>query len=178
MITESSPGPLRSAPVMVGKSAERQVEEVVAAYVRAADHRDGPAMAALFTEDAVVEIYYTGDGGRTPLGSVRTAARIGQAVAAMMAPHPPRGWSHHTTFNHIVDVDGDTATIDVQFLVHNVVGRAEPEGGWPPGTSGAQGTITPIESGYNRSTLRRVEGRWLIAEHVISHDLPYAFPRD
>ncbi|CAO5250961.1 nuclear transport factor 2 family protein [Frankia sp. AgKG'84/4] len=108
---------------------------------------------------------------------MRGAAAIGQAVAGLMAPHPPRGWSHHTTFNPIVAVEGDTATIDVQFVVYNVVGRAEPEGGWPADAVGAQGTITPIESGYNRSTLRRLEGRWLIAEHVISHDLPYAFPR-
>ncbi|CAO5250686.1 nuclear transport factor 2 family protein [Frankia sp. AgKG'84/4] len=178
MITESASPPSPAGLAAAGRSAERQVEEVVAAYVRAADRRDGSAMSGLFTEDAVVEIYYTGSGGRDPLGSVRGAAAIGQAVAGLMAPHPPRGWSHHTTFNPIIAVDGDTATIDVQFLVYNVVGRAEPAGGWPPGAVGAQGSITPIESGYNRSTLRRVNGKWLIAEHVISHDLPYAFPRD
>ncbi|POM25760.1 SnoaL-like domain protein [Actinomadura rubteroloni] len=163
--------------VVHGTSPERQIDEVVAAYVRAADHRDGRAMAALFTDEAVVEIYYTGDGEPRLLGSVRGAAAIGQAVAGMMAPHPPRGWSHHTTFDHIVRVEGDTATVDVQFLVYNVVGAAEPEGGWPPGASGAQGTITPIESGYNRTRLRRSGDRWLITEHVISHDLPYAFPQ-
>ncbi|CAO5186135.1 SnoaL-like domain protein [Frankia sp. AiPs1] len=160
------------------KSPEREISEVTARYVRAADHRDGDAMAALFTDDAVVDVYYAHDGVRAPLGSVRGAAAIGQAVAGLMAPHPPRGWSHHTTFNHLVDVDDDTATNDAQFLVYNVVGTAEPDGGWPAGVFGAQGTITPIESGYTRSRLRRVDGRWLITSMEISHDLPYVLPRN
>jgi hypothetical protein len=36
---------------------ERQIDEVAARYVRAADFRDLAAMAALFTEDAIVEIF-------------------------------------------------------------------------------------------------------------------------
>ncbi|MFC0040200.1 nuclear transport factor 2 family protein [Actinomadura rayongensis] len=160
------------------KIAERQIDEVTARYVRAADHRDGRAMAALFTDDAVVEIRYTGAGESELLGTVRGAEAIGHAVAGMMAPHPPLGWSHHTTFNHLVEVDGETATNDAQFVVYNVVGRARPAEGWPPDASGAQGSITPIESGYVRSRLSRVDGRWLITELVISHDLPYAFPQD
>jgi hypothetical protein len=155
---------------------ERQIDHVIAAYVRAADHRDSAAMSGLFAADATVEIHARGANGLEPLGTLRGAGAIGQAVAGMMAPHPPRGWSHHTTLNHIVAVHGDSASIDVQFVVYNVVGDERPPGGWPAGASGAQGTITPIESGYLRSDLRRIDGRWRIIHHAITHDLPYAFP--
>src|SRR4029077_7955861 len=32
--------------------------------------------------------------------------------------------------------------------------------GWPEGASGAQGTVQPIEGGYYRPILRRVDGVW------------------
>lgn len=155
---------------------ERQVEEVLARYVRAVDWRDGPSLAALFEDDAHVEIFYGTGKDSEKLGELRGAQTIGAAVAGAMAPHPPRGWSHHTTSNPIVEVCGDQATLDVQFIVSNVVGRERPSAGWPAGSLGAQGTITPIESGYYRSTMRRIDGGWKISEHRIRHDMPYAFP--
>jgi len=41
-------------------------------------------------------------------------------------------------------------SIDTQFITFDVAGTRKPEGGWPVGTFGAQGTIKPIESGYYR----------------------------
>jgi hypothetical protein len=93
-----------------------------------------------------------------------------------MTAHPPLGWSHHTTHDHIIDIYGDEATIDAQFVVFSTVGRARPDDGWPPNASGAQGTITPIESGYYQPRLTRVDGAWKIAHHTIILDLPMAFP--
>jgi hypothetical protein len=49
------------------------------------------------------------------------------------------------------------------------------EGGWPAGTFGAQGTITPIESGYYRFNLRRTDGAWKIRRQEVIHNIPYAF---
>jgi hypothetical protein len=135
-------------------------------------------MTSLFAEDADVEIFYRGADGLEPLGSLRGAEVIGQSVAGLMAPHPPRGWSHHTTLNHLVESDGDTGSIDAQFLVYNVVGDEQPATGWPKGTVGAQGTIAPIESGYYRANLRRTGGEWRISHLVITHDLPFAFPEN
>lgn len=157
-------------------SDERQVEQVLARYVRAADQRNSAEMSALFMPDATVEILLHQDGATVPLGSLSGAQTIGQAVAGLMAKHPPRGWSHHTTSNMIVEVDGDEATLDAQFIVFNTVGLARPDGGWPAGSSGAQGVVQPIEAGYYLSHLRRVGGVWKIAKHRITHDLPYAFP--
>jgi hypothetical protein len=159
-------------------STENEIKEIVSRYTRAADHRDGAAMAALFETDAVSEIYLHGPGGpddREPLGKLTGAEQIEAAVTGAMAPHPPLGWSHHTTYDHLVSVTGDEASIETQFITYNVVGAPKPEGGWPTGTFGAQGTITPIESGYYRFNFRKTDGAWLISRQEVIHDIPYAF---
>ena len=152
------------------------VLEVLARYVRAADHRDAAAMADVFLSDGKVEIFHNDCGDVKRIGEIQGADQIGAAVAGMLHPHPPHGWSHHTTSDHIVTVDNDEATIDAQFIVFNTVGDERPETGWPKGAFGAQGRVTPIESGYYRPKLRRVDGHWLIALQTILIDLPIAFP--
>lgn len=157
-------------------SDERQVQEVLARYVRAADRRDGAAMSGLFTSDARVEVCYNRAGVPEKIAELVGAEAIGGAIAGLMRPHPPRGWSHHTTHDHIIGVDGDEATIDAQFVVFNTVGDERPDNGWLAGASGAQGTVTAIESGYYRPTMRRVDGEWKIIHHQIVLDQPMAFP--
>lgn len=155
----------------------RDIQQVIAKYVRAVDRRDGAALAELFIPNGKVTIFYT-NGGKEEL-IVELAGRevIGNAMSNAMKAHPARGWSHHTTFDTIIEVDGERATVDAQFIVYNVVGAEKPAGGWPESTLGIQGTITPIDSGYFRSTLgRNNDGSWRIAEHRIDHDMPFATP--
>ncbi|MGV8864809.1 MAG: nuclear transport factor 2 family protein [Pseudomonas sp.] len=156
-------------------SHARDVQQVLAKYVRATDRRDATAMSALFMDNGRVEIF---QGQSTPvaLGVLQGATTIGQATAGMMVPHPARGWSHHTTHDPIIEVNGDQATIDVQFIVYNTVGLDQPASGWPHGAVGAQGRVEPIEAGYYQSSLERVDGVWKIAVHRITLDLPHAFP--
>ena len=156
-------------------SDEREIQEVMARYVRAVDHRDGAAMSNLFLPEGKVEIFYNNAGVPERLGEVVGPEAIGTAVTTMMKPHSLRGWSHHTTHDPIIEVKGDTGTLDAQFVVFNVVGAGKPEDGWPEGASGAQGTITPIESGYYRPMLKKVDGRWMMTHHRIYHDLPMVF---
>ena len=158
---------------LAGMDDYQQVREVLARYVRATDHRDGAAMAALFEPDATVVINFHNAGQPEQLASLSGAEAIGAAVAGMMKPHPPRGWSHHTTHDHIIEVTGDEATMDAQLVVFNSVSLERPATGWPAGTAGAQGTVTPIESGYYRTRLRRTAGRWLIQHHAIDAATPY-----
>jgi hypothetical protein len=132
-------------------------------------------MSDIFLPEGKSEIFYNNAGTAELLGELVGAQAIGAAVTKLMKPHPPRGWSHHTTHDLIIEVKGDTATLDAQFVVFNVVGAEKPEGGWPEGALGAQGTITPIESGYYRPILKKVDGRWMMAHHRIYHDIPYAF---
>jgi ketosteroid isomerase-like protein len=157
-------------------STENEIRRIVSRYTRAADRRDGEALAQLFEADAEVEVrYHRGPDGDELLGTLSGGAQIAKAMSTAMAPHPPLGWSHHTTYDHLVDVDGDEASIETQFITFDVVGIAKPEGGWPAGTFGAQGSIKPIESGYYRFTFRRTDGVWRIRHLGVSHDIPYVF---
>ncbi len=155
---------------------ESEIRHVLARYVRATDHRDSAAMTDLFTHEGKVRIFYNRAGDSELIAELIGAEAIGAAVTQMMKPHPPLGWSHHTTSDHIVEVDGDEGSIDAQFVVFNVVGDEMPAEGWPPGAHGAQGRITPIETGYYRSSMRRIDGAWRIVEHRIVLDLPMALP--
>lgn len=156
-------------------SDARDVQQVLARYVRATDRRDASAMSALFMDEGRVEIFQ-GQSDPVALGALQGAETIGQATAGMMAPHPARGWSHHTTHDSIIEIEGDEATIDAQFIVYNTVGLEQPVNGWPQGSVGAQGRVDAIEAGYYHSTLKRVAGHWKIAVHRITLDLPHAFP--
>jgi hypothetical protein len=157
-------------------STESEIRGIVSRYTRAADRRDGEALAKLFEADAVVEVHYhRGPDGDELLGTLSGGAQIAAAMSTAMAPHPPLGWSHHTTYDHLVSVDGDEASIETQFITFDVVGTPKPEGGWPVGTFGAQGTIKPIESGYYRFAFRRTDGVWRVRHLGVIHDIPYVF---
>jgi hypothetical protein len=161
--------------MQITSAEEREITAIVSRYTRAADQRDGEAMATLYETDAVVEIHYRGPAGTELLGTLSGGAQITEAMTTAMAPHPPLGWSHHTTYDHLVSVDGDEASIETQFITFDVVGTSKPGGGWPAGTFGAQGTIKPIESGYYRFTFRRTDGAWRIRHQDVIHDIPYVF---
>jgi hypothetical protein len=159
----------------VQMSDELAVQQVIAHYVRAHDRRDGAAMAALFTPQGRAEIFYNNAGELEPLGELVGREAIANAVVHMMKPHPRRGWSHNATDGLLIEIDGDRATVDAQFMVFDILGAEKPDTGWPKDAHGAQGTITPIESGYYRQNLIRVNGTWLIESLRISHNLPMAF---
>jgi hypothetical protein len=127
---------------------ELAVQQVLARYSRAHDRRDGAAMEALFTPEA-----------RVTIGELVGREAIAQATTHLMKPHPPRGWSHNATDGLLIDIDGDCATVDAQFMVFTILGDAKPASGWPAGATGAMGamgTIRPIESGYYTQKLVRV----------------------
>ena len=157
-------------------SDELAVQQVLARYSRAHDRRDGAAIAALFTPEARVTIFYNNppDGKPELLGELVGREAIAHATAHMMKPHTARGWSHNATDGLLIDIDGDRATVDAQFMVFSILGDAKPASGWKEGASGAMGTITPIESGYYTPTLVRVDGQWLIESMQIRHNLPFA----
>ncbi|MFE0538329.1 nuclear transport factor 2 family protein [Streptomyces nigra] len=159
-------------------SDERKVQEVLARYVRATDTRDGKAQGALFTDDATVQIHTkTGPGTYEPLGEpLIGGASVQYAVENFMTPHPEGGSSHHLTADHIIEVDGDRAHCSAQFVVFRVRAERRPDGGWPAGAFGAQGTVEPHESGYYETELRRVDGAWKIVRHDVLLDMPMALP--
>ncbi|HTE64810.1 MAG TPA: nuclear transport factor 2 family protein, partial [Candidatus Binatia bacterium] len=103
-------------------SDERDIQQVIAKYVRAVDRRDGAAIAELFIPNGKVTIFYTNGGKEELIVELAGREMIGDAMPNLMKPHPTHGWSRHTTFDTIIEVDGERATIDAQFIVYNVVG--------------------------------------------------------
>ncbi|MFJ4692316.1 nuclear transport factor 2 family protein [Streptomyces sp. NPDC088766] len=159
-------------------SDEREIQEILARYVRATDRRDGKAQGALFTEDAVVQSFSrTGpDSYEVVAPPLIGGAAVAYAVDNYMAPHPVGGSSHHMTAGHLIEVDGDRAHLNAQFVVFRVQAASRPETGWPAGAFGAQGTVQPIESGYYDTDLLRIDGEWKIVGHRIRLDMPYVVP--
>jgi hypothetical protein len=159
-------------------SEERKVQEVLARYVRAADSRDGNVQGELFTDDAVVEIHIkTGQGQYEQLGEpLIGGAGVAYAMDNFMERHPRGGSSHHVTSDHLIEVNGDQAHMNAQFIVYEVRATARPASGWPDGAHGAQGSVRAIESGYYDTDLRRVSGQWKITGHRVLMDMPMAFP--
>ncbi|MEU5295970.1 nuclear transport factor 2 family protein [Streptomyces umbrinus] len=157
-------------------SDERRVQEVLAHYVRAADRRDGKSQGALFTDDAIVDVFIkTGPDAYEKVGEpIVGGAGVAYAVDNLMAPHPEGGSSHHVTADHLIEVDGDEAHMNAHFVVFEVRALSRPAGGWPEDAFGAQGTIRPIESGYYDTDLHRIDGEWKIVRHSVLHDMPYA----
>jgi hypothetical protein len=157
-------------------SDERAIQQVLAKYVRAADALDGASLSSLFTEDGKVEIYSFNSGNPVQLFVLTGKEEIANAISNLMKPHPVRGWSHHTTHDHIVSVNGEEAFMDAQFIRFDCVGAGRPEGGWPAGTLGLMGTITPTESGYYKPSLIKINGEWKITTHRIYHDMTFVIP--
>jgi hypothetical protein len=154
---------------------ESMLLNVLGRYARAHDQRDPAAMAALFMPEATIEIIDSVGGAQRPLGRLEGRQAISEAVRQMMAPHDPRAWSQNVISAPIIAIDGKTAIIDAQFMVFNIMAAEVPDGGWPAGTSGAQGRIVPIEAGQYHAALHRTADGWAIAAMRIEHRLPMAF---
>ncbi|SFR29940.1 SnoaL-like domain-containing protein [Lentzea waywayandensis] len=155
---------------------ERKIQNVLALYVRATDRRDGKGQGALFTDDAIVRILCkTGPDEYKPFGEPLIGGdAVAYAVDNFMEPHPPGGSSHHLTGDHIIDVNGDEAHLNAQFVVFQTRAAERPADGWPEGARGAQGEVKPIESGYYDTDLRKVNGKWKIVGHRVLLDMPMA----
>ncbi|NJQ01845.1 nuclear transport factor 2 family protein [Streptomyces zingiberis] len=112
---------------------ERAVQQVLARYVRATDRRDGKAQGSLFSDDAVVQILAkAGQDMYEPVGEpLIGGAGVEYAVDHFMAPHPADGSSHHTTSDHLIEIDGDNAHLNAQFVVFEVRAGKRPADGWP-----------------------------------------------
>ena len=132
-------------------SAENEIREIVSRHTRAADWGDGEALAKLYEADAVVEIHYRGSDGMELLGTLSGGAQIAAAMSTAMAPHPPLGWSHHTTYDHLVSVDGDEASIDTH---HHLSTSSEPgsrRAGGPSAPSAPRAPSSPSSPGTTAS---------------------------
>ncbi|MEO6315253.1 MAG: nuclear transport factor 2 family protein [Chitinophagaceae bacterium] len=155
-------------------SPERAVQQVLAKYVRAADRLDAVAICNLFVAGGKVEVSYANDGKQELIFVLTGHAEISHGISDIMRPHPPGGWSQHTTFDPIIEVSGEYATCDVQFIRFDTLGNDQATAGWPGVTKGVAEAILPTESGYYQSILQKKADDWKIANLKIFHELPFA----
>ncbi|MGG3574044.1 nuclear transport factor 2 family protein [Bacillus gobiensis] len=145
---------------------ETAVNNLLSRYVRATDARDGESLALLFTEDALIETYDNYNNQRVKVGEMTGAAELVQLFKTLMPDHPEGGWSHHATMDRIVEIKENEATINAQFVMFSVqannelVDKDTPRGG----------SITPRESGYYQTKLKKFNDTWKIVHHKILLD--------
>jgi hypothetical protein len=177
-VTTAQPGSTASAGVQQ-LLASAGVQQVLSQYVRDTDHRDGTDLSKLFTPQGTVDIMAkNATGNYQPVGSPLVGrAAIANAVTNLQTPVGGLTSQLHATSDPLVEVHGNTAHLNVEFLTYDIQGATEPATGWPAGTAGAQGTIKPIEVGYYDATFQRVGGSWEISDLRILHDLPVVIPQ-
>ena len=127
--------------------AFEEIRQLMARYCLYYDTYRGSEWAALFTDDGVIEFE---DGSRF------TGTEEFEALAAN-APPPTERIHRRFIENLIMDVDGDSATAESY-----VFGLDAP---------GADAPILIAGVGRYQDVLRRVDGRWLLAERKIFGDV-------
>ncbi len=147
-------------------SDERDVQEVMARYVRSSDRGDGRAMAALFMPDGCVEIFRNQEGEPVPIGKLEGTVRIGDALSGT-SPRRPDAWRHAATHDAIVSLHGDKATIDVGFIVYGSGSSAT--GCLTEAANGAPAGIVAIDAGVYHANLKRHGEGWRISALRITH---------
>lgn len=90
------------------------IADLLVEYARCVDEGDWPGFAALYTEDAVLEI---AGGRREGLAEIEAA---GDLVAAYAA-------THHMSATHGIDVDGDHATARANCIASHVPAAERPD---------------------------------------------------
>jgi hypothetical protein len=177
LATGASAAPAAQAQAPSTASAESQVQQVLAHYVRDTDHRDGAALSALFTTNGSVKISAKDDkGAYTAVGTLTGRDAISYAVTHLQAPLGELASEQHSITAPVTDVKGNKAHLNVQFITFAIQGTKEPVGGWPAGTAGVQGTVKPYESGYYDADMTKVHGSWKITQLRILGDLPMVLP--
>jgi uncharacterized protein (TIGR02246 family) len=114
---------------------ELAIRRTLAAYCQLCDDGDFAGLADQFAPDGAFVIGGTVAAGRAAV------------VAWFEANHPPKRRGKHLTMNTIVDVIGDSGTVESDFVHLRVI----------------DGVITPEVAGRYLDTFLRLDGRWLIA---------------
>lgn len=116
------------------------VTDTVVAYATAVDTRDWTLFESLFTHDAVWEYQAAGE---RHTGPDLITGRVRPSIDRLDA-------TQHLLTNHVVAVDGDTATHTCYYLAQHL-------------RAGSRF----LAAGRYADTLRRVDGRWLISARVL-----------
>jgi hypothetical protein len=153
---------------------KREIIEALAHYVRALEERDGDAIAALFAPDGEFEVFGRDGVNGYAASGIRVVGR--DKIRAMIenGSLPPGRGMHYLTTDHIVEINGDEATMDAQFVaVESNTGVAS-DHDWTTAAKMLRGSLALSMVGRYDSQLQRVHGRWVFTTHRVKHNLPLA----
>ncbi|MFS4091923.1 nuclear transport factor 2 family protein [Streptomyces sp. AF1A] len=139
-------------------SEEHRIQQVLARYARAVNRRDGATLALLFDADGTVDIAWNNSG--TPEAFLTLTGRQEIADAVTNKAFPPGARGRALIHGHIVDIDGERATVEALFEEFVVL----------PGDASAAPRTTIEESGEYRSTLHHTAGQWKLVHHQVVLD--------
>jgi ketosteroid isomerase-like protein len=124
-----------------------EIREVIERYMRFNDDRAAARIVELFHEDVRFQVMGRVFAGRDAVRGMFTGP--GSDAPPWTAPGEllKQPGSVHLCCNPVIDVDGDTATAETDFLVVN---------------RGDDGRAKATLAGRYRDEFRRVDGRWLI----------------
>lgn len=145
---------LHAAPAHAGYADDRaEIENLAAIYLQAMDARDVDTYVNTFTEDGVLDWVNGVEHGR---------AEIRDAIANWgTPPNVPAGATsrqrqRHNILNHVIFVDGDTATERAYWVAFT--------------NQTPQRDVQVLYFGHYESELRRVDGRWLYSRRKIYNE--------
>jgi hypothetical protein len=148
-----------------------EITEALSRYARALEDRNGEAVAALFAPNGTFQLF--GRNGRDEyVAQTKVAGRDNIRAMIERGSLPPGHYMHYMTGDHIVDITGDEASLQAQFVAVESSTGIQSESKWTVGASMLQGSFALTMIGRYESRLRRIEGRWLFTVHRVKHNLP------
>lgn len=124
-----------------------EIRDVIERYMRWNDDRAADRIAELFHEDIRFQVMGRVVAGREAVRAVFVGAGAELPMWTMPGQLLKQPGSVHISSNPVIDVDGDTATAETDFLVMS---------------RGEDGRAKATLVGRYRDEFRRVDGRWLI----------------
>jgi hypothetical protein len=135
-----------------------EVQQLIARYAYALDHRDADAEANCFTREGVHS---------SPFGAVRGREAIKQAGEKRIASASPTARSRHQIINPWIELDGDRGIVRAYYVGTAVY---EDPGVAPTATYGA----VRVHTGEYRIEVAKENGEWRFAEREAILDGPPA----
>ncbi|MBE2998082.1 nuclear transport factor 2 family protein [Nocardiopsis sp. HNM0947] len=117
--------------------------DLLARFVHCLDRRDFEGYAALFTQDCRLSLPHAAHHGRAGLAAF-VAADLGGYAA-----------THHSTSDHLVRIEGDTATVRSQMRAVHLRSAQDPKDWWAVG-------------GRYEHAFRREAGGWAISAVTVT----------
>lgn len=151
---------------------QQEIRDVLSRYVRATDNHDGRGQAGLFTKDG--EIGYYSRAGFEEYQLFQEPSRGRERIRADVGDRSlPEGTQlHHLTSDHLIEVNGDDATLTAQFFVIQASGPKDAPVVWQGGLFGLRGEARITMIGFYDGRLRRVGGEWKFTRLDVQHSLP------